>query len=71
MCSRTMVVSDEYCLLLREPSRAALERAQQHIAEKYAVTGVLEDMEEFYGMLEAIVPKYFRGIKTLYTAISK
>ena len=55
----------------RKPSREALELAKRNVVEHYAVIGLLEELETFYGMLQSTVPHIFDGIEVLYKKQSK
>jgi len=47
-------------------SEWALQQAKINLLTKYTLVGVTEQMEEFVVLLEATVPKVFRGITDLY-----
>nr|CAG4640969.1 EOG090X088H [Eulimnadia texana] len=49
----------------------ALDEAKRNLVEKYFVVGLTEQMEEFIAVLEASLPRFFKGALTLYRKGSK
>ncbi|KAG9341491.1 hypothetical protein JZ751_018995 [Albula glossodonta] len=47
-------------------SRWALEQAKYNLVNEYLLVGVTEELEDFIMMLEAALPRYFRGATELY-----
>ncbi len=43
----------------RTSSRTAVERAKKNIVQYYAVIGLLEQMREYMGVLECLMPVFF------------
>lgn len=51
----------------REPgSDWALERAKHNVLQNYLVVGVTEQLGDFIAVMEATVPRLFRGAVTLF-----
>lgn len=53
----------------RYPNRAALEKAKKNVIENHAVVGIAEDMESFTRALEFLMPRYFKGMHSIYTGL--
>ncbi|KAL7642226.1 UNVERIFIED_CONTAM: hypothetical protein RMT77_006787 [Armadillidium vulgare] len=53
-----------YCRLFS--NQEGLEAAKKHVTEKFAVVGVLEDLEKTLIVLENYVPKFFKGAYKAY-----
>lgn len=52
-------------------SRWALEQAKYNLINEYFLVGVTEELEDFIMLLEAALPRFFRGATELYrTGIS-
>ncbi|RXM29212.1 Heparan sulfate 2-O-sulfotransferase 1 [Acipenser ruthenus] len=47
-------------------SRWALEQAKYNLINEYLLVGVTEELEDFIMMLEAALPRFFRGAAELY-----
>ena len=47
-------------------SRAALAKAMENVERRYAVVGVTEDFDKSLRVLEAYVPRFFRGASDFY-----
>ncbi|KAK3560814.1 hypothetical protein QTP86_019494 [Hemibagrus guttatus] len=47
-------------------SRWALEQAKYNLINEYLLVGVTEELEDFVMMLEAALPRFFRGATDLY-----
>lgn len=47
-------------------SRWALEQAKYNLVNEYLLVGVTEELEDFIMMLEAALPRFFRGATELY-----
>lgn len=47
-------------------SRWALEQAKYNLINEYLLVGVTEELEDFVMMLEAALPRFFRGATELY-----
>ncbi|KAJ8357408.1 hypothetical protein SKAU_G00202020 [Synaphobranchus kaupii] len=47
-------------------SQWALEQAKYNLVNEYLLVGVTEELEDFVMMLEAALPRYFRGATELY-----
>lgn len=47
-------------------SRWALEQAKYNLVNEYLLVGVTEELEDFIMMLEAALPRFFRGATDLY-----
>lgn len=47
-------------------SRWALEQAKYNLVNEYLLVGVTEELEDFIMILEAALPRYFRGATELY-----
>lgn len=58
---------DERCLLLNEPW--ALQKAKTNIERYYAVVGVVEEMNTTLKVLEATLPRFFKGALEVYYSI--
>ena len=43
-----------------------MQRAKSNIIKKYLVIGIIEQIEDFFSVLEKLVPSFFKGLKTLY-----
>uniref|UniRef100_A0A9J7Z5S8 Heparan sulfate 2-O-sulfotransferase 1 n=1 Tax=Cyprinus carpio carpio TaxID=630221 RepID=A0A9J7Z5S8_CYPCA len=53
-------------------SRWALEQAKYNLVNEYLLVGVTEELEDFIMMLEAALPRFFRGATELYrTAVDR
>lgn len=53
-------------------SRWALEQAKYNLINEYFLVGVTEELEDFIMLLEAALPRFFRGATELYrTGIKK
>lgn len=51
----------------RQPgSRWALEQAKFNLIHNYLLVGVTEELGDFIGMLEVMLPQFFRGAMDLY-----
>lgn len=62
------------CLCRNVGSRWALEQAKYNLVNEYLLVGVTEELEDFIMMLEAALPRFFRGATELYrtgTSLSK
>ncbi|KAH0618439.1 hypothetical protein JD844_017647 [Phrynosoma platyrhinos] len=55
-----------YCLALNVGSRWALEQAKYNLINEYFLVGVTEELEDFIMLLEAALPRFFRGATELY-----
>lgn len=47
-------------------SRWALEQAKYNLINEYFLVGVTEELEDFIMLLEAALPRFFRGATELY-----
>ena len=47
-------------------SREALARAKRNVEQAYPVVGVLEQLDASLEVLEARLPRFFRGARDLY-----
>lgn len=47
-------------------SQWALEQAKYNLVNEYMLVGVTEELEDFVMMLEAALPRFFRGASELY-----
>lgn len=47
-------------------SRWALEQAKYNLINEFLLVGVTEELEDFVMMLEAALPRFFRGATELY-----
>lgn len=47
-------------------SHWALEQAKYNLINEYLLVGVTEELEDFVMMLEAALPRFFRGATELY-----
>lgn len=47
-------------------SRWALEQAKYNLVNKYLLVGVTEELEDFIMVLEAALPRFFKGATELY-----
>ena len=47
-------------------SHWALEQAKYNLVNEYLLVGVTEELEDFVMMLEAALPRFFRGATELY-----
>ena len=47
-------------------SREALARAKTNVEQAYPVVGVLEQLDASLRVLEARLPRFFRGVRDLY-----
>lgn len=47
-------------------SQWALEQAKYNLVNEYMLVGVTEELEDFVMMLEAALPRFFRGATELY-----
>ncbi len=54
------------CLCRNVGSRWALEQAKYNLVNEYLLVGVTEELEDFIMMLEAALPRFFRGATELY-----
>ena len=47
-------------------TKEALAKAKETVEKNFALVGVLEKLDQTFDLLEAFVPKYFSGLKSLY-----
>ena len=47
-------------------SRWALEQAKYNLVNEYLLVGVTEELEDFVMILEAALPRFFKGATDLY-----
>lgn len=47
-------------------SRWALEQAKYNLVNEYLLVGVTEELEDFIMILEAALPRFFKGATDLY-----
>lgn len=47
-------------------SRWALEQAKYNLVNEYLLVGVTEELEDFILILEAALPRFFKGATELY-----
>ena len=47
-------------------SRWALDQAKYNLLNEYLLVGVTEELEDFIMMLEAALPRFFKGATGLY-----
>lgn len=47
-------------------SRWALEQAKYNLVNEYLLVGVTEELEDFVLILEAALPRFFKGATELY-----
>lgn len=47
-------------------SRWALDQAKYNLVNEYFLVGVTEELEDFIMLLEAALPRFFRGATELY-----
>lgn len=47
-------------------SQWALEQAKYNLVNEYMLVGVTEELEDFVMMLEAALPRFFKGATDLY-----
>lgn len=47
-------------------SKWALEQAKYNLVNEYMLVGVTEELEDFVMMLEAALPRFFKGATELY-----
>lgn len=47
-------------------SQWALEQAKYNLVNEYMLVGVTEELEDFVMMLEAALPRFFKGATNLY-----
>lgn len=68
MCHMTLNFNTIYCLCAcrNVGSRWALEQAKYNLVNEYLLVGVTEELEDFIMMLEAALPRFFRGATDLY-----
>lgn len=63
-------VSQKYlicCFVCRNAgSRWALEQAKYNLVNEYLLVGVTEELEDFIMILEAALPRFFKGATELY-----
>lgn len=52
-------------------SRWALEQAKYNLVNEYLLVGVTEDLEDFIMILEAALPRFFKGATALYRTGTK
>ncbi|XP_061744743.1 heparan sulfate 2-O-sulfotransferase 1-like [Nerophis ophidion] len=52
-------------------SRWALEQAKYNLVERYLLVGVTEELEDFIMILEATLPRFFKGASALYKTGNK
>lgn len=55
---------DKACHVVGDES--AFRRAVANVEERFAVVGVLEEMEKSLAVLEAYVPRFFAGVSDVY-----
>ena len=53
------------------PSKWALEKAKQNVENNFPVLGYLENMTQFFDVVEHVWPQFFRNVKTIYSDIIK
>ena len=54
------------CVCRNVGSRWALEQAKSNLVNEYLLVGVTEELEDFIMMLEAALPRFFKGATELY-----
>jgi len=47
-------------------SRWALEKAKANLVNEYLLVGLTEELEDFVMILEAVLPRFFKGATELY-----
>lgn len=47
-------------------SQEALDRAKRAVESNYAVVGVLEDLNTTFSVLEHYIPRFFKGVGSIY-----
>lgn len=53
--------------MLRNPgSRWALDQAKYNLVNEYLLVGVTEELEDFIMILEAVLPRFFKGASEVY-----
>ena len=56
------------CLSAREPGNQwALQKAKDNLVNNYLVVGVTERLTEFVEVMEAVLPRYFKGATKMKT----
>ncbi|KAM9848706.1 heparan sulfate 2-O-sulfotransferase 1 [Aulostomus maculatus] len=55
----------------KQGSRWALEKAKYNLVSNYLLVGITEELEDFVIILEAVLPRFFKGATELYTKGSK
>lgn len=56
-----------YCFVHRNAgSKWALEQAKYNLVNEYLLVGVTEELEDFIMILEAALPRFFKGATELY-----
>ncbi len=56
-----------YCFVCRNVgSRWALEKAKYNLVNEYLLVGITEELEDFIMILEAALPRFFKGATELY-----
>lgn len=57
------------CLSAREPGNQwALQKAKDNLVNNYLVVGVTERLTEFVEVMEAVLPRYFKGATKKFLA---
>lgn len=52
---------------IREPgNKWALEMAKENVLRHYLVVGITEELGDFVAVLEAVLPRFFRGAVKLF-----
>lgn len=62
-----MSYSVDRCFHTRSPgNKWALEQAKRNLVEKYLLVGITEEIGDFVAILEATVPRIFKGATKLF-----
>ena len=59
-------MDDFWGRLVNVGSRWAMDQAKYNLINEYFLVGVTEELEDFIMLLEAALPRFFRGAAELY-----
>lgn len=57
----------DFCIQRSPGNKWALEQAKRNLVEKYLLVGITEEIGDFIAILEATVPRIFKGATKLFT----